>query len=315
MNTNKGKSEKETGGDNTDPSKEREMEAQKAEILNKTINERGNISLEHKIYDEGKDRCRPTERIRKLERSFSSGSVLDRKRKIMATEATEEDRLIKKIENSAAFNLIETITALTENVNALEQHVFEYKNTNKKIIDIVLRMRRHVNVFKHTSITEWLNKHKYEKVETLKYDADIQVNMERGSHQSTTSTQTTPWINSDANSNHITTLNGIETYKDFIKTKDIQWSDEICTNTTIKIGNPINTKDSTTKVVLIEPNDTKMEHSIQQLYKERYPELEEMTDEISTIEQINKIKTNDGVKTINRRLIKAHIINEEEETM
>ncbi|KAJ8933806.1 hypothetical protein NQ314_013778 [Rhamnusium bicolor] len=82
-------------------------------------------------------------------------------------------------------------------------------------------------------------------------------------------------------------VNSLEKWKEEeIKT----WDENIFTNTEIKVGNPLATKDDVAKTVLVEPTDPKMEKSIQELYRETYPELDDIIDDFGTLEQVTRVK-------------------------
>ncbi|CAG9815539.1 unnamed protein product [Phaedon cochleariae] len=91
-------------------------------------------------------------------------------------------------------------------------------------------------------------------------------------------------------------LEGIDTYEKWLGIANKEWGEELFQNTEIKVGNPLDTKTSTVKVVLIEPTDKKMERSIQHLYREKYPELMETTDHFAVLEISSrwKLKQNDS---------------------
>ena len=58
------------------------------------------------------------------------------------------------------------------------------------------------------------------------------------------------------------------------------------------------------QVVLIEPEDPKMEKSIQKQYREKYPELTDLKEDFEVIEQITKIRSQNPDAYTRRKIIK-----------
>ncbi|CAH0561746.1 unnamed protein product [Brassicogethes aeneus] len=79
-------------------------------------------------------------------------------------------------------------------------------------------------------------------------------------------------------------------YEDFTKIEDRPWAETLFKNTEIRTGDPTTCKESTIKVVLIEPRD-EMTESIQKIYKNKYPELGEMKQDYGSLHRVTKIRT------------------------
>lgn len=92
----------------------------------------------------------------------------------------------------------------------------------------------------------------------------------------------------------------IKNFEEWHKQRKCEIEEELCTNTEIKTGNPLLTKDSTLKVVFIEPDDPSMQRSIQKMYKERFPELMAINENFGVLEQFTKVqnKGEGGVRTV-----------------
>ncbi|XP_071056622.1 uncharacterized protein [Onthophagus taurus] len=96
----------------------------------------------------------------------------------------------------------------------------------------------------------------------------------------------------------------VEKYEEFKTVKEEKWTKESYENTEVLIGNPLHAKDSTVLVVLADPGDPRMERGIQRKFKERYPEIEDIEENIGIIEQTHKIKTKGQSETRRRKIIK-----------
>ncbi|KAH1006904.1 hypothetical protein HUJ05_007591 [Dendroctonus ponderosae] len=90
--------------------------------------------------------------------------------------------------------------------------------------------------------------------------------------------------------NRCNSLNDIDSYARWLKIAPKNWADELFENTEIISENPLSTKASTVKVVLVEPADKQMEMSIQLLYKNRYPELVETEESFAVLEHSSRWK-------------------------
>ncbi|XP_066157751.1 uncharacterized protein [Euwallacea fornicatus] len=103
---------------------------------------------------------------------------------------------------------------------------------------------------------------------------------------------------------YLTNINGDNNYETYDKIVNKRWSNIIYKNTEIKIGNPVQTKDNVTKVVIVDTEDKKMEKSIQRTYRERFPELLEATGKFEVLEQKTTIRSHKDKGANVRKLIK-----------
>nr|XP_023028290.1 golgin subfamily A member 6-like protein 6 [Leptinotarsa decemlineata] len=92
-------------------------------------------------------------------------------------------------------------------------------------------------------------------------------------------------------------------YEDYCEMEKMEWAAEIYRKTKITVGNPLETADETTKVVMIEPDDIEMNRSIQKLYRDKYPELVRLEGDIEIIEQITKVRRTG--KQIRKKVVKV----------
>ncbi|KAG5871097.1 hypothetical protein JTB14_035794 [Gonioctena quinquepunctata] len=65
-------------------------------------------------------------------------------------------------------------------------------------------------------------------------------------------------------------------YDVFENTRALQWESSVYTNTAIIVGNPVAKKGDDVKVVIVEPDDPDMKASVQRLYRDKFPELQEL---------------------------------------
>lgn len=69
---------------------------------------------------------------------------------------------------------LETITKCSK---ILDKLVSEYPNTKKKIKDMTSQLRRNIEVIGRVTVQEWLEKHKWERIEKQTFDVDIQTDV------------------------------------------------------------------------------------------------------------------------------------------
>lgn len=81
----------------------------------------------------------------------------------------------------------------------------------------------------------------------------------------------------------------------------MKWSNEVYQRTQIKEGNSLDTKDSTVKILLVNPEDLDMEKGVYNLYKVRYPKIKDVKDKLGVIESTCVYRTI-GNKPINKPL-------------
>ncbi|CAG9773642.1 unnamed protein product [Ceutorhynchus assimilis] len=92
-----------------------------------------------------------------------------------------------------------------------------------------------------------------------------------------------------------------------------KWPRQGYQNTDVVIGNPLKTGNETVKVVLVEPNDLDMEQGIQQMYKTRFPGIEDLKNDLEVLEQTTKMKTNGQNKEIKQKVVKITLGPTEED--
>ncbi|XP_066157688.1 uncharacterized protein [Euwallacea fornicatus] len=103
---------------------------------------------------------------------------------------------------------------------------------------------------------------------------------------------------------YLTNINGDNNYETYDKIVNKRCSNIIYKNPEIIIGNPVQTKDNVTKVVIVDTEDKKMEKSIQWTYRKRFPELLEVTGKFEVLEQKTTIRSHKDKGANVRKLIK-----------
>ncbi|XP_048519131.1 uncharacterized protein LOC125503173, partial [Dendroctonus ponderosae] len=263
--------------------------------------------------------------MKKTGQTLSQSQTPQRKRKLLDTSIHKgEDQIYKKRESPEYFTLVESLESITKLANDLEGYVEQ--NTKREIKEIARRLKRQVNVINQPYVTQWLNQFKYERIEKMTIDVDTQTSpkaeelkmkitqAEESSYKESlvgevsvtetgqicptckrkyveskdTQTQTDQQIYFDEN--RCNSLKDIDSYAKWLKIAPKNWADELFENTEIVSGNPLSTKVSTVKVVLVEPTDKQMERSIQLLYKNRYPELVETEESFAVLEHSSRWK-------------------------
>ncbi|KAH1009953.1 hypothetical protein HUJ05_004328, partial [Dendroctonus ponderosae] len=215
----------------------------------------------------------------------------------------------KKRESPEYFLLRETIDMVVQLGKELEKGIEQ--NTKREIKEISRKMRKQVNTFEKSDILKWLAQFRYEQDDgPLTLDMDTQTSPKRnllGVHGKQTAaelgqkkcptckrafaqvdsgTQTKAWSN--GKETICSSLGGVDNYKDWSEIAKMGWDEALYKNSEVVQGNPLHTKATTVKVVLIEPTDIKMERGIQLIYRQRYPELGDATEDFAVLEQSSR---------------------------
>lgn len=237
-------------------------------------------------------------------RRCNSVSLPDSKKR-KASDTSLDNSLIDpyiKRECSEAFTLNEAIERNKFLVKALEKMIEECPNTHKKIKDITKKMSVNIKDFEREVVVQWLARHKHEPIEKLTFDTETQT-VPQKRNTVDMSTQTEPWHGGQQT---LRSLEGIDSLEKYRQVENMAWDKTLFSKTEITVGNPLTTDNQTTKVVLVEPNDLEMNTSIQRLYREKFPELTEITNDFEIIEQITKVKSsNSTTKLSTKKVIKV----------
>ncbi|KAH1006914.1 hypothetical protein HUJ05_007601, partial [Dendroctonus ponderosae] len=179
-------------------------------------------------------------------------------------ESPEMDILIKAIENIGKLS-----TGLRGQVE---------QNTKREIKDIAGKLEKQVEALNRSHMRDWLVNHRLE--EQQKVHSDIETKSQARAGEICPTSKSVELICSS--------LENKDSYVSWTEVSKIRWDENLYTNTEVTQGNPLLTKTTTVKTVLIEPTDLKMEKGIQLMYKRRYPELIETDDVFAVLEQSSR---------------------------
>lgn len=112
--------------------------------------------------------------------------------------------------------------------------------------------------------------------------------------------------NSDSDEDIVQIVEYFGCYEKWAKIEDCTWSEKAHSNTEVAVGSPLNPDAPTIRVVLMEPDDMEMNSSIQAAFKRRFPELKEVEDHFTVLEQTTRIKSKPS-DTFAQRVIKCAI--------
>ncbi|KAH1020868.1 hypothetical protein HUJ04_010460 [Dendroctonus ponderosae] len=209
-----------------------------------------------------------------------------------------EDMPYKRKESPEAFVLVETLEAITKLGRELATRIEQ--NTKREIKDISLKMGKQLDTLERDLIKKWLEDHRYEGVDRMMIDVDIQTD----SSGITKGTQT----EEDGILESLTS-EAAETYEKWGETAEKQWAEEVFTNSEVRVGNPLNTKDNTVKVVVVG------ESSIKSLFIDRFPDLKCIEEDFAVLELSSKVRTRStgmAAEAATKKVIKIEVDSERE---
>lgn len=211
-----------------------------------------------------------------------------KKRKVLDTSFEQNSQeSIKKKECPTAFILSEAMATIIKITNDMELHV-NVQNTKKEIKELHRKLKKQVEVLKMQNVKEWMENHKYIEEEKMTFSVDTQTE------------------ELHVRKNTLEHLEKIEKYEDYIKIKNKKWEPRIFTNTEISNGNPLNEKNEVVGVVIISPEEQKMDRGIPKLYLNRYPYLAHSTEEFQVLEETTRIRSSIGTECKTKKIIKIH---------
>ena len=119
-------------------------------------------------------------------------------------------------------------------------------------------------------------------------------------------TQTEAW-NRGGKGATVGSLSRVKTLADFEAVAGLSWDASVFTNVEVKVGNPLDTPHDTVKCVLVEPQDPRMDASIQRLYRDRFPDIAGIADKVAVVEQFTRRKGTGGVTMeTTQKIVKLH---------
>ncbi|CAH0561730.1 unnamed protein product [Brassicogethes aeneus] len=102
-------------------------------------------------------------------------------------------------------------------------------------------------------------------------------------------------INADTMPDTLKSIPSDITYEIFQEIEDKTWEEKAYKNTETKVRDPTTCRESSAKVVFIEPGNEKMAESIQRIYLNRYPNLGEIKEDYGSLYQAISIRNSEGV--------------------
>lgn len=103
-------------------------------------------------------------------------------------------------------------------------------------------------------------------------------------------TQTGPW-HQQGDKVEIRKIEDIDTVEKFLAVEKPKWNKDVFTNTEIKEGNPLSTKDDTVKVLLLKEGENETDTEIVAAFKNKYPELEAAQEDFEVLERTTKLRS------------------------
>lgn len=201
--------------------------------------------------------------------------------------------------------LVASTANLQSIVNASYRPSGELKNITFDIRKQVDTLTKEIRVpEENTQTILQLEREKKELWEKLReteqrYKEEIRALKEKINTGRDAATQTNPW--------HRPKIEALEklpdgeiTFEKYKELEKMRWKEELSSNVKTIAGNPLNTEDAVKKVVLVGNRDPGMSKSIQKIYKERYPELEHLTEDIDYLETFTRDRRN---KTLSKKTI------------
>ena len=249
-----------------------------------------NVNKSHRVHSR-------LNAVSQLKRCDSLNTKKKRKvSEIQPEELSLESHIIKKKEDPVAFVLMEALELIAKCSRDLNKLIEDSPTTKKEIKETSAKLKKAAEVVGRKSTKEWLEARKWGHIDMPKYDVECQANMRI--NRMDTGVQTAPWRMNAVNNLDLDYANSLAKWKEI---ETLKWNDEVFRNTQVKFGNPLVAHDTTTKVILVEPEDPNMENSIQKMFRDRYPELVNLNEEFGLLEEITKV----GPKQVCRKVIKA----------
>ncbi|XP_074034771.1 uncharacterized protein [Leptinotarsa decemlineata] len=115
-------------------------------------------------------------------------------------------------------------------------------------------------------------------------------------------TQTEPWHTGQAES--IKSIRGIESFEEWEIAAQREWDEAVYRKTEVIRGNPVKTKNNVTKVLMVDKSQEDNTETIIKLFKERFPELEEVEEDFEILEEITNRRASGQLQETRRKVIK-----------
>lgn len=192
----------------------------------------------------------------------STGSTpegTEKEGKRIKAEYTDQEKAMKELE--------ESIKMIEEKVDSLVELVKRNQNTKVEIKNGIRGMEQ---LTRRTKI-------RLEEVRKLTTTLDKSAKEAAKPVTSKAGTQTDAWHNG-VRTLREEDLKDINELSELTSIENLIWPDDVYTNSKVIVGDPLGTEDGTVRVVMVEPKDPDMQASIQKMFKDKYPELADLTD-------------------------------------
>ncbi|XP_071052973.1 uncharacterized protein [Onthophagus taurus] len=190
-----------------------------------------------------------------------------------------------------AKELQKTARGITELIKVLRKNVEQ--NTKREIKEAVVELERMGEVLERVEIKE-----------LIKEIGNSGQPHEDGKSSQTNLPSRTKEIATQTIDEKVLQIIRTEDYNVWKEMNDKEWEEDLYTNTEIRVGNPIKSPDNIVKVVVLEPEDAQMERGMQKAYRERYPELLQISDDFGFVEQNYKVGSRGRMEEGRRKIVK-----------
>lgn len=203
-------------------------------------------------------------------RRYTAAFEDEDKRDLSSSSGSQESKEAKEALKKFARAIEETIKLCGQ----LEEQID--KNTKREIKAISVNIRRQMVNLKATGALDIINSGAVLSKPKM-VDSDTQ-------------TENSYLENKSSEDIH-TLFDAAETYSDFQRIADLNWSEEVFTNTEVTTAALENIKNDTVRVIVIESNISTESQKLVKTYQDTYPELSAVTDDFAVVEQSYTIKT------------------------
>ncbi|KAH1029338.1 hypothetical protein HUJ05_002597 [Dendroctonus ponderosae] len=219
------------------------------------------------------------------------------KRKRDLNESFVDDRRDKKRKDgSEAAQALAMLKALSELVNKLPNYIEQ--NTKKEIKDLNSKITRQLKILSRSSIMTWLEEQNATANKEWESDLGKPVSGEMGQTELMLDGPNTDKVitkdkkqmvdcsTQTVDEGNFHSLSSGLTYKQLEEIKNRVWDSSVFTNTEIKEGNPLNTKDTCPKILLLGPDETGLDKGLHKAFVQYFPDLQDIVEDVGTQEDL-----------------------------
>lgn len=203
-------------------------------------------------------------------RRYTAAFEDEDKRDLGSSSGSQENKEAKEALKKFARAIEETIKLCGQ----LEEQID--KNTKREIKAISINIKRQMVNLKATGALDIINSGAVLSKPKM-VDSDTQTE--------------NSYLENKSSEDILTLFDAAETYPDFQRIADLNWSEEVFTNTEVTTAALENIKNDTVRVIVIESNISTESQKLVKTYQDTYPELSAVTDDFAVVEQSYTIKT------------------------